>query len=274
MLLTLFIILYLSNYDNDAVFCTLHNISLFLLVFVLSFVIMLPQGYWTQGPWSQGSMPQGHVPQRHWPQRPWSQGPMPQGLTSQPLAFISQPQWSKTILRLCNLIQELLIWSWNKKISNLIKIVMIGGGNKSVSWTFAEIKPYAVDYYKFEDNQKFEFMSNMHKDNPVGQNCVKTQIPIQKLGRLNRASLHEICKVHRIQAKQRSSLSEIIEYVAEHTPCDVCVNGYVVFKACKEARKIGAEIAKAYRNKKNLVFKRMNIFFHLQDLHKTCWKEL
>jgi hypothetical protein len=149
MLLTLFIILYLSNYDNDAVFCTLHNISLFLLVFVLSFVIMLPQGYWTQGPWSQGSMPQGHVPQRHWPQRPWSQGPMPQGLTSQPLAFTSQPQWSKTILRLCNLIQELLIWSWNKKISNLIKIVMIGGGNRSVSWTFAEIKPYAVDYYKF-----------------------------------------------------------------------------------------------------------------------------
>ena len=140
-------------------------------------------------------------------------------------------------------------WTWNWKYNSIQKI---GGGNRSVTWTFAEIRQYAADCHDFEDGHELKFMSNVHEDISVGENCVKTQIPIQKLTRLSRLNLLQICKVHKIQVNPRTGLSEILESIANHKPCDTCLCGYVIFTAFKKA-KTNAERAKTSHAKKKLV---------------------
>ena len=138
-------------------------------------------------------------------------------------------------------------WSWKHNSTH-----QIGGGNKSITWTFAEIKQYATDYYHFEDGHRFIFMSNVHDDISVGKNCVKTQIPIQQLSRLSRLNLLQICKVHKIQANWRTCINEMLESIANHKPCEICLHGYVIFTVCKEP-KTDAERAKTYHVKKKIV---------------------
>jgi len=138
-------------------------------------------------------------------------------------------------------------WSWKYNITH-----QIGGGNKSVTWTFSEIRQYATNYHDFEDGHKFKFMSNVYDDISVGENCVKTQIPIQKLSRLSRLNLIQICKVHKIQANQRTSMSEVLECIANHKPCDICLHGYVIFMAYKE-KKTNTELVRTYCAKKKFV---------------------
>src|SRR5882724_9385016 len=89
----------------------------------------------------------------------------------------------------------------------------IGGGNRYVTWTFAEIKQYAADCHDFEDGHELKFMSNVHEDISVGENCVKAQIPIQKITRLSRLNLLQTDKVHKIQVNSRTCLSEMLESV-------------------------------------------------------------
>ena len=139
-------------------------------------------------------------------------------------------------------------WSWKHNSTH-----QIGGGNRSVTWTFAEIRQYAAaDCHDFEDGHEFKFMSNVHEDISVGENCVKTHIPIQKLSRLSRLNLLQICKVHKIQVHPRTCLSEMLEHIANHRPCDICLHGYVIFTTCKKT-KTNAERLKTFHTKKRFV---------------------
>src|SRR5882762_11216762 len=53
-------------------------------------------------------------------------------------------------------------WTWSWKYNSTHQI---GGGNRSVTWTFAEIRQYAAaDCHDFEDGHEFNFMSNVHED--------------------------------------------------------------------------------------------------------------
>jgi hypothetical protein len=167
---------------------------------------------------------------------------------------------------------NLLTWRCTRDITNSAQIGG-GKGKKSVTWTYAEIKKYAVsECYTFEDNQKFDFMSNVYKDILIDKDHVKTQIPIQLLDRLSRTSLLQICNAHNIQATQRSSLSELLQYISEHAACDVCLHGYVVFTPCKQA-KTGAELIKAYRDRKKTVLSNNENIIHLSHPHRTSWKQ-
>jgi len=65
-------------------------------------------------------------------------------------------------------------WTWNWRHNSTHQI---GGGNKSVTWTFAEIKQYATDYHDFEDGHKFKFMSNAHDDISVGKKLCQDTDP-------------------------------------------------------------------------------------------------
>jgi len=116
-------------------------------------------------------------------------------------------------------------------------------------------------------------MSNVHEDISVGENCVKTQIPIQKLSRLSRPDLLQICKVHKIEAIQRTCLSEMLERIANHKPCDICLHGYVIFTACKKT-KTNAERAKTFHAKKNLCKAKMHMSSPLRHLNIANWKTL
>ena len=170
---------------------------------------------------------------------------MPQGHTILPQGLLHN-----YIFRL-KTVQKLWTWCWKWNWKYYISH-QVGGENKSITWTFAEIRQYATDYHGFEDGHKFKFMSNVHDDISVGQNCVKTQIPIQELSRLSRLNLIQICKMHKIQANQRTCMSEVLECIANHKPCDICLHGYVIFTACKEP-KTNADMAKTYRAKKQFV---------------------
>jgi len=96
------------------------------------------------------------------------------------------------------------------------------------------------------------FMSNVHEDISVGENCVKTQMPIQNLSRLSRLNLLQICKAHKIQANQRMCLNEILGHIANHKPCHICLHGYIIFIGCKEL-KTDVERTKTCRAKKRFV---------------------
>src|SRR5882762_10614409 len=105
------------------------------------------------------------------------------------------------VIKLKAVYQKLWTWGWKHNSTH-----QIGGGNRSVTWTFAEIRQYAAaDCHNFEDGHEFKFMSNVHEDISVDENCVKTQIPIQKLSRLSRLNL-QICKVQYIKFRQTKEL--------------------------------------------------------------------
>jgi len=177
------------------------------------------------------------------------------------------------VFRLKTSCQKLWTWSWtwNWKYN---KTHQIGGGrgNKSVTWTFAEIKQYATDHHDFEDGHKFKFMSNVHGDTLVGEICVKTQIPIQQLSRLSRPDLLQICKLHRIQANPRTCMSEMLECIANHKPCDICLHGYVIFTPCKKT-KTNAERSKTFHTKKKFVQSKNAYEFPLRHLNIANWKK-
>jgi len=46
-----------------------------------------------------------------------------------------------------------------------------------------DFKQYATIIHDFEKWPQVKFMSNVHDDISVGENCIKTQIPIQQLSR-------------------------------------------------------------------------------------------
>jgi len=116
-------------------------------------------------------------------------------------------------------------------------------------------------------------MSNVHDDISVGKNYVKTQMPIQQLSRLSRLNLHQICKVHKIQANWRTSISEMLECIANHKPCNICLYGYVIFTVCKEP-KTDAERAKTSYVKKKIVQSKMHMSSPHRHLNITNWKRL
>jgi len=140
----------------------------------------------------------------------------------------------------------------------------IGGGNRYVTWTFAEIKQYAADCHDFEDGHELKFMSNVHEDISVGENCVKAQIPIQKITRLSRLNLLQTDKVHKIQVNPRTCLSEMLESIANHKPCDICLHGYVIFTVCKNT-KTNAEREKIFYAKKPFVQSKNAYEFPFQE---------
>jgi len=62
------------------------------------------------------------------------------------------------VIRLKTVYEKLWTWSWtwNWKYSSIHQI----GGNRSVTWTFAEIRQYAADCHDFEEGHELKFMSN------------------------------------------------------------------------------------------------------------------
>jgi len=133
--------------------------------------------------------------------------PMPSG-NAYHLGLLPHMQLYNKVFKLKTLYQKL----WTSNLHMELEIQHHSSdwrGNKSITWTFAEIRQYATDYHDIEDGHKFMFMSNVHEDISVGENCVKTQMPIQNLSRLSRLNLLQICKAHKIQANQRMCLNEI-----------------------------------------------------------------
>src|SRR5260370_42387820 len=96
-------------------------------------------------------------------------------LSKLPLGYTIQPlrQLHNKVFRLKTVYEKLWTWdwTWNWKYNS---IHQIGGGNRSVTWTFAEIRQYAADCHDFEGGHELKFMSNVHEDISVGENCVKS----------------------------------------------------------------------------------------------------
>jgi len=57
----------------------------------------------------------------------------------------------------------------------------IGGGNRYVTWTFAEIKQYATDCHDLKMAMSLSSCQMCIEDISVGENCVKAQISYQKI---------------------------------------------------------------------------------------------
>ena len=99
-----------------------------------------------------------------------------EGLLLQGYTILPHGLLHNKIFKLKAVYQKLWTWSWtwNWKYNSTHQI---GGGNKSITWTFAEIRQYGADYYDFEDGHKFIFMSNVHDDILVAEIVSRHRCP-------------------------------------------------------------------------------------------------